>query len=99
MAIFAIAYSIGGAAIGVLSGWLTTLATKSGKPRIWKDALFGALVFLIGLIGTIKITIYMQWPENTTTEHLIGGGVGIAVILPFFHEFYRSSQAGKRAHS
>ena len=96
-----ILYTLGGAVIGALTGWLTSLSTKCGQLGVWKDALLGSVGFLVGLIGTIL----MPWHENTVTEKLEGGGtvtttmsmyqhpvriaIVIAVLLPILHELYR----------
>ncbi len=97
-------YAIGGAAIGALSGWLTSLATKCGPRGVWIDALLGATGFLGGFIGTIL----MPWRENTVTEHVDNGvtvsttintyqhpgrvAVIVAVLLALLHEVYRWRQ-------
>jgi uncharacterized membrane protein YeaQ/YmgE (transglycosylase-associated protein family) len=104
--IFALVLSaIAGMAIGVLSGWLTSLITKRGsKGTLW-NIFLGSLGFLAGLIGCMLI----PWPTNTVVENLQGGGtvattmpryqhpervaIVLAVLLPLLHELYRFKRA------
>ncbi len=90
-----------GMAIGTLSGWLVSFATKCGRQGIIRDAFLGSFGFLAGFLGCIS----MPWPRNTILEHLEGGGTVattmnryqhpyrvatvVAVLLPLLHEMYR----------
>jgi len=97
--------AIAGMAIGVLSGWLTSLITKCGPKGVFRNIFLGSLGFLAGFIGCMLI----PWPSNTVVEHLEGGGtvattmsryqhpervaIVMAVLLPLLHEVYRFKRA------
>ena len=107
--LFLIAYAIAGVAIGAISGWLATLATKCRPQGVWRDALLGSFGFLAGFIGCA----FMPWPRNTVVEHLEGGGsvattmnsyqhpervaIVMAILLPLLHELYRFKRARPEA--
>ena len=96
---------LAGMAIGALSGWFVSLATKCGLQGIIKDAFLGSFGFLVGLLGCES----MPWPRNTVVEQVEGGGtvattlnryqhpyrvaVVVAVLLPLLHELYRLKRA------
>jgi MFS family permease len=99
--ILLVLYGMGGAAIGVLSGWIVSLVTKCGPRGIGWDALLGFVGFVVGFIGTGL----MPWHQNTITYQLDGGGtststantyqypervaVVVAILLPLLFELCR----------
>jgi uncharacterized membrane protein YeaQ/YmgE (transglycosylase-associated protein family) len=106
--IFLSLYALAGMAIGSLSGWLTSVLTKSGAQGLFRDALLGSLGFLGGFIGCF----YFPWHQSTISYQLKGGtqvtstanfyqhperiAVVIAVVLPFLHELNRFREARRR---
>jgi len=100
-----IACAIGGATIGALTGWLTSLTTKCGPKGLWKNASLGSFGFLAGFL----VCACVPWPTNTVVGRLEGGGmvattmnryqhpervaVAIAILLPALHELYRFKRA------
>jgi uncharacterized membrane protein YeaQ/YmgE (transglycosylase-associated protein family) len=103
--LFLITYAIVGMAIGILSGWVTSLITKRGRNGVWKNAVLGSFGFLAGFFGCI----FVPWPRNTIVERLSGGGsvattmntyqhperiaIVVAILLPLVNEVYRLKRA------
>jgi MFS family permease len=101
MIIFVSLYAIGGALLGVLSGWITARILKS-RHRLAVDSMLGATAFLLG--GFIAIVI--PWHTNTISYQLSGGtnvtstmdsyqhpervAVLAAIAIPGLHEILRN---------
>jgi len=71
--------AIEGMVIGVLIGWLTSLATRIRPKRPYMDALIGALGSLIGMIG---ISL-MPWHPNTVS-YVTKNGVTVTTTANFY---------------
>jgi hypothetical protein len=107
-AVFIILYALAGAAIGMLSGWLASVASGCGRQNLWKNAFLGSLGFVLGFLGAAL----MPWPRNTITYRLQGGGtvtstmnsyqhpervaIIMAIVLPILQELYRLKRVRKK---
>jgi hypothetical protein len=101
VALYLAADAVVGMAIGAITGWLVSWLTKSGRPKLLKDALLGSFGYLAGFIGCI----FTPWPRNTVVKQLDGAGsvattmntyqhpervaIVIAILLPLLQELYR----------
>lgn len=89
-----------GMAIGALTGLLASLALKRKNRGIVKDALLGALGFLVGFIGTP----FVPWHQNTITyrvdstvvtstmntfQHPGAAACALAILLPLVRAIFR----------
>jgi hypothetical protein len=99
--IYLVVYTIAGMAIGVLTGWLASLVTKSGPKRILKDAFLGSIGFLAGFIGCLFVPTVVEKLSSGGTvttamsryQHPELVAITIAVLLPVLHEVYRFTRA------
>jgi H+/Cl- antiporter ClcA len=97
-----------GAAIGAVSGILFSVIFKLRAQGIVKDALFGAIGFVLTVIGCAVI----PWPRNTISESVGPGltvqttmdrfqhpyiaAIIIAAALPALHQLFRLKRAGRK---
>jgi hypothetical protein len=104
VAMFLIVYALAGAIAGALVGSALAFSLKLGMRGVWKDALLGALGFLLGFVASALL----PWPRNTVVYHIDGTQVTstmsrfqhpyaiaftLAILLPVANELYRSSRS------
>lgn len=105
VALYLVAYAIVGMTIGVITGWLVSLLTRSGRRKLLNDAILGTLGYLAGFFACI----FVHWPRNTITYRLEGDtqvsstmntyqhpervAIVTAIVLPLLYELYRLRKA------
>lgn len=96
--LFLIPYAVAGMAIGAISGWLVSLATKCGPQGIRRDALLGSFGFPAGFIGCIYVLEHLKGGGSVVTtmngyQHPERVAIVMAILLPLLHELYRLKRA------